>query len=46
MKMQALAEIPETKRADGPVVKVYDAGDVEVSAIKGITFEFPASAFP
>ena len=51
MKSQALAEIPETKRADGAVVrlskvvKVYDAGDVEVSAIKGITFEIPRQRF-
>ena len=47
MKTQALAQIPETKRADGPivslsdVVKLYEAGDVEVSAIKGITFDIP-----
>ena len=52
MKTQALAQIPETKGAGGPVVrlsdvvKVYNAGDVEVSAIKGITLTFPASAFP
>ena len=52
MKTQALAQIPETERADGPVVrlcdvvKVYKAGDVEVSAIKGITFDIPACAFP
>jgi hypothetical protein len=52
MKTQALAQIPETKGAGGPVVrlsdvvKVYNAGDVEVSAIKGITLTFPASAVP
>jgi hypothetical protein len=40
MKTQALAQIPETKHAGGPVVrlsdvvKVYKEGDVEVSAIK------------
>ena len=51
MKTQALAEIPETKRADGPVVrlsdvvKVYKAGDVEVSAIKGITLDIPRQRF-
>lgn len=45
MKMQALAQIPATERADGPVVslskvvKVYDVGDVEISEIKGIRFE-------
>jgi hypothetical protein len=44
MKTQALAQIPETRRADGSVarlsnvVKVYQAGDVEVSAIKDITY--------
>ena len=51
MNTQALAQAPEVKRADGPVVrlskvvKVYDAGDVEVSAIKGITFEIPRQRF-
>src|SRR6266536_2203149 len=51
MKTQALAQIPETKRADGPVVrlpnvvKTYKEGDVEVSAIKGITFEIPRRRF-
>jgi ABC-type methionine transport system ATPase subunit len=51
MKTQALAQIPETKRADGPVVrlshvvKVYKAGDVEVSAIKGITFDIARQRF-
>jgi len=51
MKMQALAQIPETERAGGAVVrisnvvKVYKAGDVEVSAIKGITFDIPRQRF-
>jgi ABC-type lipoprotein export system ATPase subunit len=51
MKTQALAQIPETKRADGPVVrlsnvvKTYKEGDVEVSASKGITFEIPRQRF-
>jgi putative ABC transport system ATP-binding protein len=51
MKTQALAQIPETKRADRPVVrlsnvvKIYKEGDVEVSAIKGITFEIPRQRF-
>ena len=51
MKTQALAQIPETKRADEPVVrlshvvKVYEAGDVEVSAIKSITFDIPRQRF-
>jgi len=51
MKTQALAQIPETKRADGPVVrlsnvvKTYKEGDVEVSAIKGITFKIPRQRF-
>lgn len=51
MKTQALAQIPETEHADGhvvrlsDVVKVYKAGDVEVSAIKGITFDIPRQRF-
>lgn len=51
MKMQALAQIPETEPADGAVVrlsnvvKVYKEGDVEVSAIKGITFDIPSQRF-
>jgi putative ABC transport system ATP-binding protein len=51
MKTQALAQIPETKQAGGPVarlsdvVKVYKEGDVEVSAIKGITFDIPRQRF-
>jgi len=51
MKTQALAQLPEIKRADGAVVrlsnvvKVYKAGDVEVSAIKGITFNIPRQCF-
>jgi len=51
MKTQALAQIPETKHAGGPVVrlsdvvKVYKEGDVEVSAIKGITFDIPRQRF-
>src|SRR5713101_2266609 len=51
MKTQALAQIPETKHAGGPVVrlsdvvKVYKEGDVEVSAIKGITFDIPRQLF-
>src|ERR1700675_1253254 len=51
MKTQALAQIPETKQAGGPVarlsdvVKVYKEGDVEVPAIKGITFDVPRQRF-
>ncbi len=51
MKSQALAEIPKTKRADGAVVrlsnvvKVYREGDVEVSAVKGISFDIPRQRF-
>jgi ABC-type lipoprotein export system ATPase subunit len=52
IKTQALAQIPETKRADGQVVrlsnvvvKTYKAGNVEVSAIRGITFEIPRQRF-
>jgi ABC-type glutathione transport system ATPase component len=51
MKTQALAQVPETKRADGPVVrlcnvvKVYKAGDVEVWAIKRITFDISRQRF-
>jgi hypothetical protein len=51
MKTQALAQIPETKHAGGPVarlsdvVKVYKEGDVEVSAIKGIPFDIPRRRF-
>ncbi len=51
MKTQALAQIPESKHADGPVVrlsdvvKVYKEGDVEVSAIKGITFDISRQRF-
>src|SRR5438094_10437535 len=51
MKTQALAQIPETKRADGPVVrlsnvvKTYKERDVEVSAIKDITYEIPRQRF-
>lgn len=49
MKTQALPQIAES--ADGAlvglshVVKVYKAGDVEVSAIKGITFDIPRQRF-
>ena len=51
MKTQALAQTPETKRADEPiirlsnVVKVYKAGNIEVSAIKRITFDIPRQRF-
>jgi putative ABC transport system ATP-binding protein len=51
MKAQVLAEISETKRADEPVVrlskvvKVYREGDVEVSAVKGISFDIPRQRF-
>ena len=51
MKPQALAQISETKRADGPivrlsdVVKVHKPGNVEVSAIKGLTFDIPRQRF-
>jgi hypothetical protein len=51
MKTQALAQIPETKRVDGPVVrlsnvvKVYKAGDIEVPAIKGITIDISPQRF-
>jgi len=45
MKTQALAQIPDPKPTEGPVVrlsnvvKTYKAGDVEVPAIKGISFD-------
>lgn len=51
MTTQALTEIRETKRAGGAVVrlsnvdKVYNGGDVEVSAIKGVTFDIPRQRF-
>jgi putative ABC transport system ATP-binding protein len=53
MNTQPLAQIAETetKGADGPVVrlshvvKVYKAGDVEVSAVKGITLDIPRQRF-
>ncbi len=51
MKTQALAQIPATEHADGPVVrlskvvKVYREGDVEVSAVKGISFDIPRQRF-
>jgi len=51
MKTQALAQIPETKGTDGAVVrlthvvKVYEAGDVEVPAINGITLDIPRQRF-
>ena len=51
MKVQALAQIPEIEPADAPVVrlsdvvKTYDAGNVEVSAINGITFDIPSQRF-
>jgi putative ABC transport system ATP-binding protein len=51
MKAQVLAEISETKRADEPVVrlskvvKIYREGDVEVSAVKGISFDIPRQRF-
>jgi ABC-type dipeptide/oligopeptide/nickel transport system ATPase component len=51
MRTHSLAQIPETEHPDGHVVrpsnvvKVYKAGDVEVSAIKGITFDIPRQRF-
>src|SRR5690348_7310713 len=51
MKAQALAEIAESEPADGAVVrlsnvvKIYQAGDVEVPAIKGITFDISRQRF-
>jgi putative ABC transport system ATP-binding protein len=51
MKTQARTQLPETKHADGPivrlsnVVKTYNAGDVEVSAIKGIPFDISRKRF-
>ena len=51
MKAQALAEIAESEPADGAVVrlsdvvKIYQAGNVDVPAIKGITFEIPRQRF-
>ena len=51
MKAQALAEIAESEHVNGAVVrlsdvvKIYQAGDVEVPAIKGITFEIPRQRF-
>ena len=52
MKAQALAEIAEIEPADGAVVrlsdvvKIYQAGDVEVPAIKGTTFDVPRQREP
>lgn len=51
MKTQALAQIPNSKPTEGPivrlsnVVKTYKAGDVEVPAIKGISFDIPRQRF-
>jgi putative ABC transport system ATP-binding protein len=51
MKTQALAQIPDPKPTEGPVVrlsnvvKTYKAGDVEVPAIKGISFDIPRQRF-
>ncbi len=51
MKALVLAEVTEIERADGPVVrlsdvvKVYKAGDVEVPAVMGISFEIPRQRF-
>src|SRR5260370_39826052 len=46
MKTQALAQIPETKHAGGPVVRLSDVVKVyKVSAIKGITFDIPRQRF-
>ena len=51
MKTQALAQIPEPKPTEGHVVrlsnvvKTYKAGDVEVPAVKGISFDIPRQRF-
>lgn len=51
MKAQALAEITEIERAGSPVVrlsavvKTYRAGEVEVPAVKGISFDIPRQRF-
>jgi putative ABC transport system ATP-binding protein len=51
MKAQALAEITEIEPAGGSVVrlsavvKTYRAGDVEVPAVMGISFEIPRQRF-
>jgi putative ABC transport system ATP-binding protein len=51
MKELVLAEVTEIDHADGPVVrlsdvvKVYKAGDVEVPAVMGISFEIPRQRF-
>ena len=51
MKTHALAQIPDPKPTEGPVVrlsnvvKTYKAGDVEVPAIKGISFDIPRQRF-
>lgn len=51
MKAQALADIADIEHVNGAVVrlsdvfKIYQAGDVEVPAIKGITFEIPRQRF-
>ena len=51
MKTQALAQIPDPKPTEWPVVrlsnvvKTYKAGDVEVPAIKGISFDIVRQRF-
>src|SRR5215471_2106637 len=51
MKTQALAQIPGPKPTEAAVVqlsnvvKTYKAGDVEVPAIKGISFDIPRQRF-
>jgi len=51
MKTQALAQVPGPKPTEAAVVhlsnvvKTYKAGDVEVPAIKGISFDIPRQRF-
>src|SRR5215467_5847408 len=51
MKTQAMAQIPDPKPTEVPVVrlsrvvKTYKAGDVEVPAIKGISFDVSRQRF-
>jgi putative ABC transport system ATP-binding protein len=51
MEAQALAEITEFRRGDSPVVrlsnvvKIYRTGEVEVPAVKGISFDIPRQRF-
>jgi putative ABC transport system ATP-binding protein len=51
MRTQTQAPIPDAKPTEGPVVrlsnvvKTYKAGDIEIPAIKGISFDIPRQRF-